>query len=168
MNRSALLALPLCLALAAVAQAGIKTSHFSITTGDREYLAVQEGKLALGNRSRSDESKREPDRWLVEGGQIRNSTTGRYLTYDPKDKEGKVFLAVKPVEGARWVVGRRKGKPKNDRADDTAEWGVIEAGSGAKKGCLLDFDDDQSKGVKFVLRKQPKANVEIVRLYTHR
>src|SRR5438045_2568448 len=100
MRRSALLALPLCLAIAGVAVAAIRTNHYSIATARDVCLGVGDGKLVLCSRSGSDENETERDRWLVENGQIKSSVGKGYLTYDPADKEGKVFLAREPMKGA--------------------------------------------------------------------
>jgi len=169
MFRSALLAIPLCLALAAAAQAGIKTSHYGITTGPEEYLTVKGGKLVAAGGYGGDERKAHPGHWLVEGGQIRNSSTRQYLTYDPADKEGKVFLADKPVKGAEWRVRKPKdAKRKNSKSPALgAEWGVIQASSGVLQGCPPDGEVGKDKGVRLFLRKEPKRNVEVARLYFH-
>jgi hypothetical protein len=172
MRRPVLILLPLCLALAPAALAAIKTPHFAIVTGPREHLTVADGKVVVAKPSRSDEENVASDRWLVAGGQIRCSSGRRlYLTYDPQDKEGKVFLAERPVKGAEWSVRKGEGKPKHaERAFVGSEWGFIEAGSGVMKGGRLDVEvgKDKGKGVRVLLRKEPKATVEVARLYTHK
>src|SRR5262249_30939768 len=160
--------LPLCLAFVNSGQAAIETSHSSITVGRGRYLAVEGGKLVIRNRpSKSDETRAAPERWVVDRGRIRSSTDGTFLTYDPSDKKGKVFLAARPVKGAEWVVTRGRGEPKNTRlGSDRGEWGLVKAGSGPMKGWYLDAEGDDPVGL--VLREKPKCDVEVARLYTHR
>jgi hypothetical protein len=125
----------------------------------------------VGKPSGGDELKEAPDHWVVAGGQIRCSQGGLYLTFDPEDKDGKVFLAEKPVRGAEWLVRAGKGNPKHFEIPFRgSEWGTIEASSGALKGCCLDVEvpKGENKDVHLLLSKGPKSVVEIARLYTHK
>src|SRR4051812_40512495 len=168
MRRHALLAL-LCLALATATPAAIKTGRYTISTGPGNYFTVHKGELTLEGGSDVSEEKSAPDRWLIHGGQIR-STVGGYLSYDPADKEGKVFLSAKPVKGAEWVF-----RPLKRTKGDYEERATIQAGSGPMKGWYVDVDmvESEKNGKRvvtchFVLRKEPKRDVEVRALYTHR
>lgn len=181
-----LLTLPL-LAIASVCLAGIPTNRFTITASNSDgkvsYLAVENGKLVLGRPAPLGDGgldmKDTPDRWYVMGTKIKSSVGGGYLAYDHSGDHPAVFLAPKPDgEGTHWIVKRPEGrlKRKNEKRSLDEEWGTLQAASGPLKGWFLDVEEKEEQrddGTlvtvrRFVLSKEPKWNVEVGRIYTHK
>lgn len=187
-NSLALIGL-LALDFASVALAGIPTNRFTISAlgggqgGKVLYVVVEKGELALGSAAPLGDggldTKDTPDRWYVMGTKIKSTVGGGYLAYDPTGREEGVTLAAKPDgEGTDWIVKRPDGRVrrKNEKRSVDEEWGVLQAASGPMKGWFLDVEEKNVKhedGVsatlrRFILTKEPRWNIEVGRIYTHK
>ena len=159
--------------------AGYPTKVFYITAKEgrekAQYLAVRDGKLALGPLSFIKDQPweaRPPCGWYILGTQIKSSLIdGGYLAYDPTGKDDRVSLVKEPIgEATEWVITKGELWGKNETTGANHDWARIQASAGPLKGYFLDFERDISLAEGppadyVVLRKKAAWNVEASRVY---
>jgi hypothetical protein len=127
MNRLAIIALMLCLAVAPWCAAGTPTDNFTISMNGR-YLAVSKGEVFF-RRSTQTGAGAVGGYWYIMGTQIKSSEPdGGYLAYDPKGKTDLVGLESAPGKGTEWSIA----VPPKIRHSEGRK-AVIRAASGPKK-----------------------------------
>ena len=155
MKRLTPVAVLLCLAAAPCCLAGIPTNRFTISLRG-EYLAVRGERLVLGQSTLGSvsDNKDAADRWYILGTQVKSSTGGGYLAYDPKGADNAVTLKAAPGEGTEWSIAvPRKEEQK----------AVIRAASGSKKGWYLTVSEG-----RLILAEDPPQKLQAERIWEHK
>jgi len=168
MARRTILLLALWLAAASVGVASLKaTARFTIHNRDgqpQEFVKVWLGDAAVGGRSLRgllSEDRDAPERWYVLGSQIKSSTGGGYLAYDPEGKSNRVFLSREAGKGTDWAISLEHF----DREEQARERGTLAAYWGPMAGWSLDIEEvkenredggDPVSVRRLVLSKKPR------------
>jgi hypothetical protein len=148
MARRTILLLAFWLAAVSVGAASLKaTNRFTIHNGDgqaKEFVKVWLGDAAVGGRSLRgllSEDGDAPERWYILGAQIKSSTGGGYLAYDPEGKSNRVFLSREAGKGTDWTISLEH--PAG--VDPAIERGTIAAYWGPMSGWSLDIEEVKEK-----------------------
>jgi len=180
MCRRLLLLLVVCLAAGSVGVAGTPLGRSIITLGSEAhclgFVAVQGGQLVLNREGSRDRSPDKPqaDEWHIAGTEIKCAVGRWYLTYDPSDKRGRVFVARKPRDGAWWDIEKL---PETGSLDEREYPGLLRPGSGPRKGWYLTVEERREKARdgkeartmrRFVLARNPARKVQCSRYYFHK
>jgi hypothetical protein len=167
MARRTLLLLALWVTAVSVGVASLKaTARFTIHNSDgqaKEFVKVWLGEPAVGGRSLRgllSEDSDAPERWYILGSQIKSSTGGSYLAYDPEGKSNRVFLSREAGKGTDWTIGLEHF----DREEQARERGTIAAYWGPMAGWSLDIEETMEKPKdgdpvtvrRLVLSKKPR------------
>lgn len=103
MTRSVSLVGLALLVIALSGQASIPSPYhyFYITVESQKYCVHDVDGLVIGPLVKRGNDAASWG-WLLSGGRIKNSLSGRYLAYDPEGKDRRVFLVDRPGAGTDW------------------------------------------------------------------
>jgi hypothetical protein len=167
MARRTILLLALWLTAVSAGVASLKaTNRFTIHNSDgkpKEFVKVWLGEAAVGGRSwlgLLEDDSDAPERWYILGSQIKSSSGGGYLAYDPEGKSNRVFLSREAGKGTDWTVSLEHF----DREEKARERGPVTAYRGPMAGWALDVekvrekleDGDSVTVRRLVLSKKPR------------